>query len=155
MTSKTQRTRIQTLLVLLVTMSPCVMGQNAKPQPRNAPPVRRQGRATSAHLAAVPARYTGACPTKVEFKGTITTNGPAEVKFTWASFDGGTWPEATLKFSAAGTKPVSESREVFAPGQTGWMELKVLAPNTLHSTQAKYVFTCRDKQPPPPPRRGK
>jgi hypothetical protein len=91
----------------------------------------------------VPARYAGACPTKVQFKGTITTDGPAEVKYTWASFDGGTWPEGTIKFTAAGTKPVSESREVSAPGQTGWMQLKVLAPDTLHSTQAKYTFTCR------------
>jgi len=23
------------------------------------------------------------------------------------------------------------------------MQIKVLAPNTLHSTEAKYVFTCR------------
>ena len=142
MTSKTQRTSIQVLLVLLATLSPCVIAQNAKPQPRNAPPVRRQARVTSAHLAAVPARYAGACPTKVQFKGTITTDGPAEVKYTWASFDGGTWPEGTIKFTAAGTKPVSESREISA-NQNGWMQIKVLAPNTLHSAEAKYTFTCR------------
>jgi len=154
MTREVLWTRKGSLLLLLAAMSLCATAQTAKPQPR--PPVRSQAHATSAHLAAVPARYTGACPTKVQFKGTITTNGPTEVKYTWASFDGGTWPEGTLKFTAAGTKPVSESREVFAPGQTGWMELKVLAPNTLHSTQAKYVFTCAAKQqPPPPPKRGK
>jgi hypothetical protein len=96
----------------------------------------------------VPARYAGVCPTKVQFKGTITTDGPAEVKYTWASFDGGAWPERTIKFTAAGTRPVSESREVSAPGQNGWMQIKVLAPNTLHSTQVKYSFTCRTKQPP-------
>ena len=95
----------------------------------------------------------GVCPTKVQFKGTITTDGAAEVKYTWASFDGGTWPEGTIKFTAAGTRPVSESREVFAPGQSGWMQLKVLSPNTLHSTEAKYTFTCRTKQPPAPKRK--
>lgn len=150
MMRETRCTRTRIVLVLLVIMGTCAVAQKAKPQPRNAPPVRRQGRATSAHLAAVPARYAGTCPTKVQFKGTITTDGPAEVKYTWASFDGGTWPEKIIKFNAAGTRPVSESRDVFAPGQNGWMQLKVLAPNTLQSTQAKYTFTCRTKQPSAP-----
>ncbi|HKV94813.1 MAG TPA: hypothetical protein VJW20_19875 [Candidatus Angelobacter sp.] len=147
MTRETQCSRTGIVLVLLALMTPCVMAQTAKPQPR---PVRRPARAISAHLAAVPARYAGVCPTKVQFKGTITTDGPAEVKYSWASFDGGTWPETTIKFTAAGTRSVSESREVFAPGQNGWMQLNVLAPNTLHSTQAKYTFTCRAKQPAAP-----
>ena len=149
MMKETRCTCARRALVLLATMSPCVTAQTAKPQPRPARPVR-QAHATAAHLAAVPARYAGVCPTKVQFKGTITTDGPAEVKYTWASFDGGTWPGGTIKFTAAGTRPVSESREVFAPGQSGWMQLKVLAPNTLHSTAAKYTFTCRTKQPPVP-----
>lgn len=149
MTRETRCTCTRVVLILLATMGPCAIAQTAKQQPRPAPPVRRQARVTSVHLQAVPARYTGACPTKVQFKGTITTDGPAEVKYTWASFDGGTWPEGTIKFTAAGTRPVSESREVSAPGQSGWMQLKVLSPNPLYSTEAKYTFTCRVKPPAP------
>lgn len=139
---KTLWMRARVLLLILVTMSPCLIAQTSKAQPRPAPPVRRQARVTSAHLQAVPARYNGACPTKVVFKGTITTDGPAEVKYTWASFDGGSWPQGTIKFTAAGTRPVNESRQISA-AENGWMQLKVLAPNTLHSTEAKYTFTCR------------
>ena len=153
MTRETRCTCTRMVLVLLATMSPCAIAQTAKPQARPVPPVRRHARVTSAHLQAAPARYAGVCPTKVQFKGTITTDGAAEVKYTWASFDGGTWPEGTIKFTSAGTRPVSESREVFAPGQSGWMQLKVLSPNTLHSTEAKYTFTCRTKQPPAPKRK--
>ena len=153
MTRETRCTCTRMVFVLLATMSPCAIAQTAKPHARPVPPVHRQAHVTSAHLQAVPARYAGVCPTKVQFKGIITTDGPAAVKYTWASFDGGTWPEGTIKFTAAGTRPVSESREVFAPGQSGWMQLKVLSPNTLHSTEAKYTFTCRTKQPPAPKRK--
>jgi len=145
---ETRCTCARMALVLLAMMGSSAIAQTAKPQARPVPPVRRQARVTSAHLQAVPARYAGVCPTKVQFKGTITTDGASEVKYTWASFDGGTWPEGTIKFTAAGTRPVSESREVLAPGQNGWMQLKVLSPNTVHSTEAKYTFTCRTKQPP-------
>lgn len=153
MTREKRCTCARMVLVVLATMSPCAIAQSAKPQARPVPPVRRQARVTSAHLQAVPARYAGICPAKVQFKGTITTNGPAEVKYTWASSDGGTWPQGTIKFTAAGTRPVNESREVSAPGQSGWMQLKVLSPNALHSIEAKYTFTCRSKQPPAPKRK--
>jgi hypothetical protein len=83
------------------------------------------------------------------FKGTITTDGPAEVKYTWNSFDGGSWPQGTIKFTAAGTHPVNESRQISA-AENGWMQLKVLAPNPLGSTEAKYTFTCAVKHLPPP-----
>jgi len=121
--------------------------QTTKPKtkaPVQAAQLRKAGHATSAHLRVVPVRYTGACPGKFKFLGSITTNGPAEVKYTWASFDGGTWPEHTLTFTAAGTKNVTESRQMGTPGQTqsGWMQLKVVAPNTLHSTQARFQVAC-------------
>ena len=108
-------------------------------------PARKAGRATAARLRVVPVRYTGACPAKLQFLGSITTDGPAEVRYTWESFDGGTWPQTTIKFTAAGTKPVHESRQMGTPGQVqnGWMQLKLLAPDALHSTQAKFVVACK------------
>ena len=89
------------------------------------------------------------CPLTVRFVGSITTNGAADVKFTWVSFDGGTWPERTLHFSEKGTQRVGESREIFVSG-TGWMQLKVLSPNAVVSRRALYRVTC-----PQPPATGK
>lgn len=111
----------------------------AKAQPRPPRPAPA-GRATRATLVAV-VPHSRSCPVKVNFNGTITTNGPAEVKYTWVSFDGGTWPEHTIKFAKAGTEKVSEQREVSQTG-TGWMRLKVLAPDTLMSSVARYRVTC-------------
>lgn len=98
------------------------------------------GKVTRATLAVVVNAAKG-CPATVNFKGTITTNGPATVKYTWASMDGGTWPEHTLNFPKAGTENVTESRQVFATG-TGWMQLKVLSPNAVMSPRGVYRVTC-------------
>lgn len=139
-------------LVLLLSLGSATLlaAQSASARPRPKPPEAKAGRATSVRLRVVPVRYTGACPGKFKFLGTITTNGPAEVKYTWASFDGGTWPEHTLKFTATGTKEVTESREMGEAGkqEAGWMQLKVIAPNPLYSGEAKFVVACGAKHPP-------
>lgn len=98
------------------------------------------GKVTRATLAPVVNAANG-CPATVNFNGTITTNGPATVKYTWVSMDGGTWPEGTLNFAKAGTEKATESRQVFATGM-GWMQLKVLSPNTVMSPRANYRVTC-------------
>jgi hypothetical protein len=68
-------------------------------------------------------------------------SGPGEVKYTWVSFDGGTWPEHTIRFGKAGMEKVEEKREVSATG-AGWMQLKVLSPNTALSNRGSYKVTC-------------
>lgn len=102
------------------------------------------GRVTRATLAAVLAPGQG-CPRTVNFNGTITTNGAAEVKYTWVSFDGGTWPEHTINVARAGTERVTENRQVPAT-ETGWMQLKVLSPNAVMSPRANYRVTCPAKK---------
>lgn len=89
------------------------------------------------------------CPVNESFVGDITTNGPAEVKYTWVSFDGGTWPEGTLHFTGPGTQHVSEHVQQGAPGKSihGWMQLKVLSPNAVVSNRVAYTIPC-------PPARG-
>jgi len=127
----------------------------AQPQPKTQskpltpPPVRKPGKVTAARIRVVPERYTGVCPAKLQFLGAITTDGPAEVKYTWVSSDGGSWPETTIKVPAAGTRPVNESREGVTPGkmENGWMQLKVLAPNAVQSVQAKYLIACTVPKP--------
>jgi hypothetical protein len=112
----------------------------AGPNPANPIPA---GRVTRATLTANVPQSLG-CPVNVTFHGTITTNGPATVRYTWVSFDGGTWPERTLNFFHAGTESVSEQREVFATG-SGWLQLKVVSPNVVSSPRAAYKVTCLRK----------
>ncbi|HYL91910.1 MAG TPA: hypothetical protein VEW69_02010 [Alphaproteobacteria bacterium] len=132
------------IAVLLLGAATTLAAQTAKAQPKPPRPAARPTRVLSAKLRVVPVRYTGACPGKFKFIGLITTDGAGPVKYTWASFDGGTWPEQTITFSAKGTKNVMETREMGAAGQTqsGWMQLKVLSPNTLQSTQARFQVAC-------------
>lgn len=116
---------------------------SAKAQPRPTPPRAAAGRVTSARLAAtIPARAN--CPITMHFNGTITTNGPAEVKYTWVSSDGGTWPEGTLKFVKAGSEKVSQQLEQGAPGSNvhGWLQLKVVSPNTVLSNKVNHNVIC-------------
>ncbi len=113
----------------------------------NCGPAAGTGKVTRATLAAVVSRGA-ACPLNVSFNGTITTNGPAEVKYTWVSFDGGSWPERTLKFGKAGTEKVGELRHAGESGK-GWMQLKIVSPNAVMSPRANYVVTCPAAKPQP------
>ena len=99
-------------------------------------------------LRVKPERYTGVCPAKLELHGEITTKGSAEVKYTWASSDGVSWPVGTIRVPAEGTHPIYQSIEAGAPGekQNGWIQLKVLAPNDVESPQAKYLVACTAPQ---------
>ena len=118
----------------------CVGAGSAQQPPRPVPrPSPAAGRVIRTTVGAVVSQ--GKCPATVTFNGTITTNGPAEVKYTWVSFDGGAWPERTIKFAKAGTEKVVESRSVHS-NQTGWMQLKVLSPNAMLSNRANYKVTC-------------
>jgi hypothetical protein len=118
----------------------------SKPAPTQRPPMR----ATAAHLAGVNIPRSAVCPVKMNFAGTITTNGPGEVKYTWASSDGGTWPEGTLHFAKGGTEKVGRELQMGAAGTTvhGWLQIKVLSPNALVSNKAGYSVACEN-----PPRR--
>jgi hypothetical protein len=81
------------------------------------------------------------CPLTVTFGGEITTNGPADVRYTWVSSDGGTWPEHSVHFARAGTEKIGEQREVYE-NATGWMQVKILTPNESLSNQANYKVNC-------------
>lgn len=118
-----------------------------KAQPRPKHPVAAKGRATSAHLVGVNIPKTAACPVHLHFAGTITTDGPADVKYTWVSFDGGTWGTSNLNFTKAGTQKVSQEWQLGAPGQTihGWLRLKVTSPDTLVSSKAPFNVVCAGK----------
>ncbi len=55
-----------------------------------------------------PPKYTGPCPVMMHFAGRITTDGPGTVWFRISAGLSGKEGEGEVKFSAAGTKKVSE-----------------------------------------------
>ncbi len=132
------------------TQAQAIVHPQLSPTPRATPtpqgirvPPPASGRVIRAQLAVVPLprNVAARCPTQVNFTGSITTNGPAEVRYTWVSFDGGTWPEGTLRFSRAGTQTVRE--QVTQSGTVrGWLQLKVVSPNAVFSPRAQYVIHC-------------
>jgi hypothetical protein len=98
-------------------------------------------RVTRAALAASVVPAGRPCPLAVTFNGEISTNGPADVRYTWVSSDGGAWPEHSLHFARAGTEKIAEQRDFFE-NTTGWMQVKILTPNDLQSNQASYKVNC-------------
>jgi hypothetical protein len=132
------------LTISSITVTAAQQQPNAGAQPKPKSPVRRPARATSAHLGGVNIPRTAACPVRMNFAGTITADGPTEVKYTWASSDGGTWPEGTLKFAKAGTEKVGRQLQMGAAGDTvhGWLQIKVLSPDALVSNKAGYSVKC-------------
>ena len=122
--------------------------QGAAPRPQPTPQGVRmpppQGRVVRALLGVIPPRSIMHCPVQENFSGTITTNGAAEVRYTWLSSDGSTWPQFTLRFNGAGTQKVTEQWTLGATGQLvrQWVQLKVLSPNTMFSSRAQFAFHC-------------
>lgn len=121
----------------------------AKTQPRPQPVAGGAGRVTGVSLVAVNAPIMSprvSCPIRLRFAGTITTDGPAVVNYTWVSFDGGTWPTGTLKFTAAGTQNVTRQWQLGAPGVNinGWLQLKVMSPKVAVSSKAPFILWCAE-----------
>jgi hypothetical protein len=126
------------VLGMLVFVTGVVGAQGRRPE-------RRSGRATRAHLNVNPVRYTGFCPAHLRFTGTITADGPAVVRYTFQSFDGGSRPERSLRFEGPGTKSVGEVWTMGAPGgkQHRLERIRVLSPDTLESKSANFEVQCR------------
>lgn len=129
-----------------------VLSPNAVLSPRaqytvNCSAGRTAGRVIRAQVSVAsnpPRNVPARCPIQENFNGTITTNGPAQVTYTWTSSDNSTWPQGTLRFASAGTQTVRETWKLGAPGQTvhGWVRLKVLSPNAYTSNPAAFSFRC-------------
>ena len=95
---------------------------------------------------------TSPCPTTVDFRGTITMNGAGNVRYTFERSDGATGPVRALYFAAAGTKEVSTTWTL-GRDYTGYQKLKVISPNRVESTEARFNLNCRGilVDPPLPP----
>lgn len=115
---------------------------------------RQDIRVTEALLKADDARMSGPCPLKVLFHGSITTNGPGTVKYTFTRSDGARGPAYAMEFKEAGTQAVSTDWTLgdasALPHFEGWQAIAILSPNSYESNQAKFAIDCqsgKEKQP--------
>lgn len=76
----------------------------------------------------------------VELKGSITTNGPATVKWRWETSQGDVSATSSLEFTSFGTKTIEDVYKVGAKGDY-WIKLVVLGPNN-DMAQATYEVVC-------------
>lgn len=137
------RTAIAVLGTFLVSI-PSTGTQSLKAQPRPPKP-EAAGKVTGLELRPLKtSAWPVPCPAKPSFFGTITTDGPAEVTYTWVSSDGKSWPHHTVKFGGKGLQGVSTDWKVGGPGKTvkAWIQLKTLAPNEKTSSKTSFVLHC-------------
>ncbi|MFA7061078.1 MAG: hypothetical protein WC156_09690 [Pedobacter sp.] len=101
---------------------------------------------TKATLSPAKKVYSGDCPAKVVFKGTITVNAPGIVSYIFTRSDGATDTiTKKLKFLAAGSKAVSTTWTLGGaalPNFKGWQAIKILSPNPLESAHADFEVYC-------------
>ena len=81
---------------------------------------------------------------KLSFLGEISTNGATQVKYTWATSDGRSWPTHTLNFTSATEQDVTTTWQLGVPGKTvkAWILLQVLFPNNKASSKYVLDFKC-------------
>ncbi len=101
---------------------------------------------TKAILKPVQAIYSGDCPAKMVFKGTITVDAPGIVTYIFTRSDGATDTIVKkLKFIAAGSQPVSTTWTLGGaslPAYKGWQAIKILSPKPMTSAHANFSVSC-------------
>ena len=107
---------------------------------------------TGVSLTAERLAISNRCPTTVDFRGSITMNGRGMVRYTFERSDGATAPVHTLFFASAGTKEVSTSWTL-GRSYSGYQKLKVIAPNSVESSESRFNLNCGGRliDPPTPP----
>lgn len=102
----------------------------------------------SATLKAVQEVYEGPCPATIRFEGNITVNGSGRVDYRFRRNDGAASPIYTMKFEHKGTQPVANSWTIgktSLPRFSGWVSIKILAPNEMESARAHFRGTCSER----------
>jgi hypothetical protein len=118
--------------------------QSTKAQPRPPSP-KAMGNVTSVEVQP-PKTGAGsvACPEKLTVYGSITTDGPGDVQYTWVTSDGKSWPDSMIRFTSKGQEGVNTEWKVGKPGKTvhAWIRLKVLSPNRKLSPKVTFTLQC-------------
>lgn len=137
---------IAALLAFLMAGSVAV-AQSTKAQPPPPKP-RAAGKVTGVQLRPLKTSLRKVtCPAKFTFFGTITTDGPGDVEYTWVSSDGKSWPDQTVRFSGKGQQGVTTDWRVGEWKETvnAWIRLKVISPNEKLSTKTTFTVHCGDR----------
>jgi hypothetical protein len=105
-----------------------------------------QGRVTEVRSVGVRPTpdYKGPYPGKFDFVFSVTTDGPAEVKWVLVNQADIAWGSGALSFAGAGTQEVVKPIKVGMPGKLwqGWAKLEVYAPNKLESEEVHISADC-------------
>lgn len=91
---------------------------------------------------------TVGCATNVWYyvNATITTNGPATVRYQWLQSDGNnSGTGKTLKFTEAGSQTITRSWSFHLGASTGtkWMQVVIHEPDYQEFPQATFVYDCK------------
>jgi hypothetical protein len=128
--------------VFLMAEVAAAQSTNARRRPPR--PRERDGKVIAVQLKTRKSGRSMKCPADFSDIGAITTDGPAEVKYTWVSSDGRRWPEHALKFGRGGQTSVSINWRVGEPGETAhvWLQLKAISPNEVLSNKSPFFVDC-------------
>jgi hypothetical protein len=96
----------------------------------------------SATLHASPSHFTGHCPKKIHFSGTIHFNRSGTVRYRFIRSDGAKGPIKTLHFNQPGTRHVSMDWHLGQSMQNGWVRIKILSPVVRYSPRAYFTLRC-------------
>jgi hypothetical protein len=99
-------------------------------------------RVTAATAGVDVSSFSGPCPKRLTFTGTITASEAGEVTYKWERHDGSAAPTQTMTFNAGSSQTVSTVWDV-SPSTSGWQRLHVVTPNDLTSNEARIIVTCQ------------
>jgi hypothetical protein len=88
-----------------------------------------------------PPSFTGACPKNFTCSAIITASSAGTVTYRWERSDGGSSPQQTLVFPAAGSQMVTTGWPRTASGAY-WVRVRTISPNEVLSNQASFNLTC-------------
>ena len=91
-----------------------------------------------------PQEYSGVCPKRFEFVGSISANGPCVVKYKWIRSDNAISPVESIVFRRRGIKRVTSYWELGAAGKH-WKAIEILTPNPMISNKAIFKLECGPK----------
>lgn len=99
-------------------------------------------RVTAAAAGVDVSSFSGPCPKRLTFTGTITASAAGQVTYKWERHDGSAAATQTMTFNAGSSQTTSAVWDV-SPSTSGWQRLHVLTPNDLTSNDARVIVTCQ------------
>ena len=93
------------------------------------------------YLKASPISYSGTCPVKIKFEGTIEVSEPTTVQYQFLRNDGAVSMVKTIKFKKPGKKRILNTWTLNL-NYTGYQVVKILYPYYITSNKASFKAHC-------------